>query len=100
MKPREIFLVLATACVTIPGSIFLGQNPQATPPALAPTRYGPEDLAEWRKGWENARRKTPLGYFGDPASANPERGGQAHAVATARTAEAITRHFESLPWSK
>lgn len=69
-------------------------------PTLAPTRYGPDDLAEWRKGWENARRKTPLGYFGDPAAANPERGGQGHAASSARTAEAISRHFDSLPWSK
>jgi creatinine amidohydrolase len=69
-------------------------------PTLEPTRYGPEDLAEWRKGWENARRKTPLGYFGDPASANAERGGQAHAAATTRTADAVTRHFDNLPWSK
>ena len=69
-------------------------------PTLTPTRYGLEDLAEWRKGWENARRKTPLGYFGDPAAANAERGGQAHAASTARTAEAISRHFDSLPWSK
>jgi creatinine amidohydrolase len=69
-------------------------------PTLIGTRYGPDDLAEWRKGWENARRKTPLGYFGDPAGANPERGGQAHATSTTRTAQAISQHFETLPWSK
>ena len=67
---------------------------------LTPTRYGLEDLAEWRKGWENARRKTPLGYFGDPAAATPALGGRAHAASTVRTAEAISRHFESQPWSK
>ena len=41
---------------------------------LEPTRFTAEDLAEWRKGWANARRKTPLGYLGDPASADPRRG--------------------------
>jgi creatinine amidohydrolase len=41
---------------------------------LEPTRFTAEDLAEWRKGWANARRKTPLGYLGDPASADPNRG--------------------------
>ena len=69
-------------------------------PTLAPTRYGPDDLAEWRKGWENARRKTPLGYFGDPAAASRQRGAQASATGSARTAEAISRHFESLPWGR
>jgi creatinine amidohydrolase len=41
---------------------------------LRPTNYGPDDLAEWRKGPEQARRKTPDGYFGDPAAASPDRG--------------------------
>jgi creatinine amidohydrolase len=43
-------------------------------PKLEPTRLTAEDLAEWRKGWANARRKTPAGYLGDPAAADPERG--------------------------
>ncbi len=43
-------------------------------PALEPTNMGPDDLAEWRKGWANARRKTPAGYLGDPAASSPERG--------------------------
>ena len=43
-------------------------------PTLKSTDFGPPDLAEWRKGQEEARRKTPLGYLGDPASANAERG--------------------------
>lgn len=41
---------------------------------LAPTNYGPADLAEWRKGGEHAQRKTPHGYFGDPAAADRARG--------------------------
>ncbi len=57
-------------------------------PTLKSTDYGPDDLAEWRKGQGDARRKTPLGYFGDPASADPARGRaslelQADAMATA-----------------
>lgn len=55
-------------------------------PTLRSTDYGPADLAEWRKGQEAARAKTPLGYFGDPASAEASRGaarleGQAKAMA-------------------
>ncbi|NNM75165.1 creatininase family protein [Enterovirga aerilata] len=55
-------------------------------PTLKSTDYGPADLAEWRKGQEAARAKTPLGYFGDPASADASRGaarleGQAKAMA-------------------
>ena len=43
-------------------------------PTLRSTDYGPADLAEWRKGQEAARAMTPLGYFGDPASAEASRG--------------------------
>jgi creatinine amidohydrolase len=43
-------------------------------PTLAPTNYVLDDLIEWRKGDEHAVRKTPHGYFGDPASADPNRG--------------------------
>ena len=43
-------------------------------PTLKSTDMGPDDLTEWRKGWANARRKTPDGYLGDPAAASPERG--------------------------
>jgi|GEM_PF-123331 len=69
-------------------------------PKLEPTKYGPEDLAEWRKGWDNARQKTPLGYFGDPASANPDRGGQLFNQNATRTAEAIAKHIESSQWNR
>ena len=33
-----------------------------------------EDLMVWRQGWSDARRITPLGYFGDPASFDPHEG--------------------------
>jgi creatinine amidohydrolase len=57
-------------------------------PRLAPTNFGPPDLAEWRKGDEHALRATPLGYLGNPAAASRERGEalleqEAEAVATA-----------------
>jgi creatinine amidohydrolase len=67
---------------------------------LKPTHYGAEELAEWRKGWDNARQKTPLGYFGDPASADLNRGKQMFGEHAARLAEAIARHIESSPWNK
>lgn len=41
---------------------------------LKSTDFGPDDLAEWRKGLEHALRKTPLGYIGDPAASDPEKG--------------------------
>lgn len=43
-------------------------------PTLKPTNFTLEDLNEWRKGRDHARRKTPHGYFGDPAASDPRRG--------------------------
>jgi creatinine amidohydrolase len=43
-------------------------------PTLASTNYVLSDLLEWRMGGQHAVRKTPAGYLGDPASANPQRG--------------------------
>jgi creatinine amidohydrolase len=31
-----------------------------------------EDLMKWRRGWDDSKKVTPLGYFGDPASFDPE----------------------------
>ncbi len=42
--------------------------------SLKSTDFVLDDLMEWRKGREHAIRKTPQGYLGDPASANPELG--------------------------
>jgi creatinine amidohydrolase len=63
--------------------------------ALRSTDLGVDDLTEWRKGWANAKRKTPLGYLGDPASADPARGrlmvdGQASLIA-----DVIVKKLES-----
>jgi creatinine amidohydrolase len=39
---------------------------------LKSTDLTTKDLLEWDQSWNDARRITPLGYFGDPASFNPE----------------------------
>ena len=31
-----------------------------------------KDLMVWRNGWDDAKKVTPLGYFGDPAGFDPE----------------------------
>ncbi len=56
---------------------------------LKPTNYGPDDLAEWRHGFERARAKTPLGYFGDPAAATVQDGVRSARSAAMRAADAI-----------
>ncbi|MFE0380677.1 creatininase family protein [Streptomyces inhibens] len=38
---------------------------------LKPTGLGAEDLMEWRKGGEHARRVTPQGFFGAPSPRDP-----------------------------
>jgi creatinine amidohydrolase len=43
---------------------------------LKPTNLTTRDLMEWDQSWSDARRITPLGYFGDPASFDPEAGHQ------------------------
>ncbi|HWK67280.1 MAG TPA: creatininase family protein [Rhizobiaceae bacterium] len=59
-------------------SLMLALNPEVVRAekidGLVPTKLGPADLTEWRKGHDDARRVTPLGYFGDPASATEARG--------------------------
>lgn len=62
---------------------------------LKSTDYGPDDLAEWRKGFEHARRKTPLGYFGDPAAATAEDGRRSLARAAQLAADAIERRLKA-----
>ncbi len=62
---------------------------------LKPTNYGQDDLVEWRKGWADARAKTPQGYFGDPASADANRGKQAFDRDTASIAATIKAHLQA-----
>jgi creatinine amidohydrolase len=37
-----------------------------------------QDLMIWRRGWEDGKRVTPQGFFGDPTTASPERGQAAY----------------------
>jgi creatinine amidohydrolase len=59
-------------------------------PSLAPTQFGPQDLAEWRKGQEHTLRKAPAGYVGDPAAADPARGLALVEAQALEVADAIT----------
>lgn len=65
-------------------------------PKLEPTNLDMAALAEWRKGHEHARRVTPNGYFGDPASADPERGRRQAEQQARLIAEAIAGRLSSL----
>lgn len=56
---------------------------------LVPTNFGPADLAEWRKGGDDAVRKTPLGYLGDPAAATRARGAALLQEEAAAVADAV-----------
>jgi creatinine amidohydrolase len=64
-------------------------------PALASTDFSPDDLAEWRKGGEAARRKTPQGYLGDPAAADPSDGQRNLAREATAIAAAIAEKLAS-----
>ncbi len=62
-------------------------------PGLKATDLGPAELAEWRKGPQQALKVTPLGYLGDPAASDPVLGesllvGQAQFIADAIAARA------------
>lgn len=59
---------------------------RATLPA---TGHGLSELAVWRRGYDDARRVTPRGYFGDPAAAGADEGRQLHAAAARLAADAI-----------
>ncbi|WP_213765552.1 creatininase family protein [Caballeronia sp. dw_19] len=62
---------------------------------LKPTNLGLSDLEEWRKGFDNARRKTPQGYFGDPAAGTKAHGEALFAEAAQRAAGAIEARLSS-----
>jgi creatinine amidohydrolase len=58
-------------------------------PTLEPTNLGPADLARWRASPEAGRAITPLGYFGQPAEADPVQGRQRVTENAERFADAI-----------
>jgi len=62
--------------------------------ALLSTDFGPDDLNEWRKGFEHARAKTPLGYLGDPAAASLEEGRRSLRLSAERAADAIQERLQ------
>jgi creatinine amidohydrolase len=51
-----------------------------------------EDLMEWRRGWGDAKKLTPLGYFGDPAGSDPQTGKQ-HIESYARDLADLIKAF-------
>ncbi|HVV94529.1 MAG TPA: creatininase family protein [Hyphomicrobiales bacterium] len=66
--------------------------------ALPAVAFSAEDLAEWRQGFDVARRKTPLGYVGAPAKAEPGEGGRDMEAAARAVAQAIAaRHAAGGP---
>jgi creatinine amidohydrolase len=74
-------------------SLILGAFPELVKAdvarSLKPTDFGPDDLAEWRKGREYALRKTPAGYLGDPAAATAEKGRLLVEAEAAAVADAV-----------
>lgn len=64
---------------------------------LESTRLGPADLAEWRKGLDNAKRVTPHGYFGDPAKAEPALGSKLLELEGKSVADAVAAAMRKTP---
>jgi creatinine amidohydrolase len=58
-------------------------------PLLNPTDLSGADVATWRRGYEYARKVTPLGYLGDPARARAASGSARIAGHAAAFADAI-----------
>jgi creatinine amidohydrolase len=68
-------------------------------PALEPTDLTARDVEMWRKGYEDAKRVTPLGYLGDPANASVRSGAvrleqQAAAFGEAIAASIVAPHVQ------
>lgn len=58
-------------------------------PQLASTKLGPQDLAAWRKGMDEAKRVTPEGYFGNPAAADAALGARLIELEAEAVAQAV-----------
>jgi creatinine amidohydrolase len=57
--------------------------------SLEPTDLTPKDVETWRKGYGDAKRVTPHGYLGDPASADASSGARQLEQQAAAFADAI-----------
>jgi creatinine amidohydrolase len=63
--------------------------------SLKATDLTPKDLETWRKGYEHAKSITPLGYLGNPASANAASGAIRVEQQAAAFAEGIASSLRS-----
>ncbi len=61
---------------------------------LKPTNLTIQELLEWDQSWSDARRITPLGYFGDPASFDSEASRQRLENFTENVANLIERFIK------
>jgi creatinine amidohydrolase len=76
-------------------SVAPGTVRQGLIDSLEPTDLTPKDVETWRKGYEDAKRVTPRGYLGDPASADAKSGAvrlEEQASAFAETIAASVSH--------
>ena len=62
--------------------------------SLKPTDLTVRDLMIWRQGWDDARKVTPQGFFGDPASATAEQGKKSVEAFGKAAAEVIERFLQ------
>jgi creatinine amidohydrolase len=73
VEPPQKYLQIHAGAIET--SIMMHYFPEQVNAELAKTLKSTdltfEDLLEWRKGWSDSRKMTPLGYFGDPASFDP-----------------------------
>lgn len=60
---------------------------------LSPVDFTVADLAEWRQGNEVSRRKTPLGYVGNPAKATADAGAREFEASAVAMTQAIANHL-------
>ena len=64
---------------------------------LDPVAFTVADLAEWRQGYDVSRRKTPLGYVGNPAKAQAETGAKDFEIGAIAMADAIAARVAAAP---
>jgi len=62
--------------------------------SLKSTDLTVQDLMNWRRGWDEARKITPQGFFGDPTLASPERGKELIEAFAKRGADLIEQFLQ------